>query len=64
MANISITSINPNSGLISGGNKVIITGNGFKFGVSITVYFGALSTIATVINSTSLSCIVPTSIDE
>jgi hypothetical protein len=61
MGDINITSINPNSGLISGGNKVIINGNGFKFGVSITVYFGTLSTIATVISSRSLSCIVPAS---
>lgn len=53
----------PNQGLTPGGNSVTITGTGFVSGASVT-FGGVAATNVVVVGSTSLTCVVPASVNS
>ena len=57
-APLSITSISPASGVVTGGTVVQISGSGFYAGATVRLG-GALCTSVNIINSSSISCTAP-----
>jgi hypothetical protein len=55
----TVASVSPNSGRISGGSVITITGTGFLGATGVTVG-GAPCTNFTVVNSTTITCTAPT----
>ena len=53
---VSITGIAPNSGPVSGGTSVVITGTGFTGG---TFTFGGIPAVCTVVSDTQATCTTP-----
>ena len=60
----SVTSISPTSGLLAGGTNVVVVGKNFVEGAGLMCMFGDVSTYATYISSTTLSCISPPSLSS
>ena len=54
----TVTGVAPNSGLVTGGSAVTITGTGFVTGITAT-FGGVACTAPTYVNSTSMTCITP-----
>ena len=59
--NPTITTISPNLGSTAGGTLVTITGTNFIFGSTLVSFGGVTATSISVIDSTQLTCVTPTS---